>query len=83
MGKENAKRIGPRMRAAATIAGYGPISVYNLALRVGPHRSLKFGYAIVRRAFRANLLRPATDAERAACGARKSIAVVVATGGAQ
>lgn len=52
------KRIGPKMAAARYYAGEGR-AIIDVASRVGPNGSLKFGYQIVHRAIKAGIVRTA------------------------
>ena len=50
-------RIGPRMRYVRELVESGPRAVIDVARRVGPHGSLCYGYATIRRALRAGIVR--------------------------
>jgi hypothetical protein len=59
MNNSQSRRIGPRMAAARQIVqwrGGAMPSMLALAESVGPHGSIRYGYAIVHRAIRAGLL---------------------------
>ena len=59
--------IGRQMKNAALTAAHSPgLTITRLGRLVGPHGSVQFGYAIVKRALKAGLVRE-TDCEEALC----------------
>lgn len=50
------KRVGPKMARVAQLCSDSPRARIDLALIVGPNRSLKFGYEIVNRAIKAGIV---------------------------
>ena len=52
----NSNKITQRLHAAYAHYASNPVSRYDLASYVGPHGSLRYGYAAINRALRAGVL---------------------------
>lgn len=50
-------RIGPKMSEVLSILARGPATRIDVARDVGPHGSLRYGYATIGRCLRAGLVR--------------------------